>query len=460
MRVGRFRLGVVVASLAGAGSLIVTAVPGSAAPARQPAASARQLASTARQQGVMTTIVVGRLPDSIAIDQRTGTVWVVNSFDNTVSEISEARQAVVATIKVGISPVDIAADSRTGTIWVTCLGPFGRPAADNTVAEISEASGKVVARITVGGAPFGVAADSRTGAVWVANAGSRTISEISEARQAVVATVHTGKAALDTVAVDPGKGVVWAGGFEGTVDEIGEATRSVIASVEVTPGSGTSSLSALAVDPNTGTPWVAGDSYDGAGYLSYASQVGPASRRVLASVPVPKPGPLANTADGMAADPATGTVWVAENGANMVTLVSEGQDAVARNLPTGNEPMAVAVDSRTGTVWIVNNFDGTVTTYSYSRPSFTTPSRVTFRTGRQQRFGVHTGGFPLAEMHATGVLPPGLRVRLGHGAVIISGKPAAAARGHTFHLTISADNGVGTPTGQYVFTQDLVLRVK
>jgi YVTN family beta-propeller protein len=444
-------------------SLALGAVPGRAhASAAVRIRAGGSPATAVPEPGEMTTIDVGGLPTSIAVDQQTGTVWVVNSLDNTVSEISEARRAVVATIKVGASPVDIAADPRTRTIWVTCLGPFGRPAADNTVVEISEASRRVVARIKVGRAPFGIAADPRTGTVWVANTNSYTVSEISEARRAVVATIHTGAGASgapDGVAVDPSHGVVWVATLGVAVDEIRAATRSVIATIKVKPGATADSLNAVTVDPNTGTPWVASDFYNGSNYVSYASRVGPASRRVIASVPVPRSGLFVNTADGIAADPATGTVWVAENGANMVTLVSEGRDAVARNLATGEEPVAVAVDSRTETVWVVNNYDDTVTEYSYSRPTFGTGAQISFRAGRKARFQVHTRGFPIAVMRVDGALPRGLRVRVGQGTVVLAGTPARSARGRTYRITISADNGVGTASGQYVVTRDLVVRV-
>lgn len=468
MRIGRPRLG----QVSGAVLLAVLSLEMGALPSSAPASAAMRVraggsppvtvSQPGNQPGDMTTIDVGRLPTSIAVDQQTGTVWVVNSLDNTVSEISEARRAVVATIKVGASPVDVAADPSTGTIWVTCLGPFGRPAADNTVAEISEASRRVVARIKVGRAPFGIAADPRTGTVWVANTSSYTVSEISEARRAVVATIHTGtgaRGAPGSVAVDPSRGVVWVSTLGGTVDEVRAATRSVIETIKVRPDHTANSLNAVTVDPNTGTPWAASDFYDGGNYFSYASQVGPASRRVIASVLVPRSGLFVNTADAIAADPATGTVWVAENGANMVTLVSEDRDAVARNLDTGDEPVAVAVDSRTETVWVANNYVGTVTEYSYSRPTFGTGSQVSFRAGRKARFQVHTSGFPIAVMRVDGALPRGLRVRLGQGTVVLTGTPARSARGRTYRITISADNGVGTANGQYAVTRNLVVRV-
>lgn len=443
------------AAAAPAAASVTVSVAGSAAPR-----AAGSVAGATRQSGHMTTIDVGRLPTSVAVDQRSGTVWVVNSLDGTVSEISEARRAVIATIKVPASPVDIAADPRTGTVWVSCLGPFGKPASDNVVSEISEAAGKVVATIRVGLVPFGIAADPRTGTVWVANTDAFTVSEISEASRAVVATVRTPKGSPPvSVAVDPSRGVVWVGKLRHFVLEISEATRSVIAAIKVRSGAAANSLNAVTVDPATSVAWVASDSYDGAGYFGYASALGTVSRKVLASVAVPRPDRYANIADGIAADPETGTVWVAEDGANLVTLVSGGTDAVARNLPTGDQPVAVAVDPVTGTLWVVNNYDGTVTEYAYSRPSFTTGAQLSLAAGSGIRFGVHTRGFPVAVMTVTGTPPPGIRVRAGHGTVALTGMAAPSARGKTYRLAISADNGVGTPTGQYLVTQYLVLRI-
>ena len=464
MRVSKSGLsGVTAAALLATTSLAVNVLPGVA---QAPAAAAvaehttRSVVGATRQFGAMTTIDVGRLPTSVAVDQVTGTVWVVNSLDSTVSEISEARRAVIATIKVAASPVDVAADPKTGTVWVTCLGPFGKPASDNVVSEISEASGKVVATIKVGLVPFGIAADPRTGTVWVANTNAYSVSEISEARRVVIGTVHTGPGSAPvTVAVDAARGIVWVGKLHNGVLQISEATRSVIAAVNVRPGAAANSLSGVAVDPVTGVAWVASDIYDGAGYFSYASAVGTASRKVLAAAPVPRADRYANVADGIAADPETGTVWVAENGANTVTLVSGGTDSVSRNLATGNQPVAVAVDPVTGSVWIVNNYDGTVTDYAYSRPTFTTGARISLTVGSRVRFHAHASGFPVAVMTVSGLLPPGVRARVGHGTVVLTGIPAPSARGQTYRLTISADNGVGTPTGQYVVTQNLVVRV-
>jgi DNA-binding beta-propeller fold protein YncE len=407
------------------------------------------------------TISVGRLPSSVAIDQRTGLVWVVNSLDNTVSELSEAKRVVVATLKVGVSPVDVAVDPKSGTVWVSCLGPYGQSSADNTVDEISEGSGKVVARIKVGSAPFGIAIDPRTGTVWVADTNAHAVSEISEATRRVIATIRTGPgSAPDSVTVNPVSGVVWVAKLGDTVAEIAASSGKVIATIKVRPAAEHNALNSIAVDSRTGIPWVASDFYTGSSYTSYASALDPVEHRVAASVLVPKKGWYANTADGIAVDPATRTVWVAENGANTVTLLSEGQASVARNLPTGAEPVAVAVDSRAKTVWVVNNYADSVTEYAYSYPRFAARPPLVVRAGKRISVGVHATGFPIPEVTVTGGLPAGLRVRLVSGGLYLRGDLAAATSGHTYRVTISADNGIATVKGQYAVTEQLVIRVR
>jgi YVTN family beta-propeller protein len=440
-------------------------VAGCALVATWPAAVSRAATGapgSVTESGNMATIAVGGLPTSIAADPVSGTVWVVNSLDNTVSEISAARRAVIATIKVAVSPVDVAVDQKTGTVWVTCLGPVGRPRADNLAEEISEASGKVVASFRVGLAPFGVAADPHTGTIWVADSGAAAVSEISEARQAVVATIHTGPGTEPaSVAVDPVSGVVWVANLGGLVEEVSETSRAVTADVKVKPGAAGSpgSLNAIAAFPGSGAAWVASDSYAGGSYLSYASEVPRTAHEVNSGIVVSKPVWYTDIADGIAVDPATGTAWVAENGGNTVTMISAGSGSVARNLITGEGPVAVAVDQANGTVWTADNTANTVTEYSYSSPEFTTPAQVILVPGKQATVQVHTQGFPIAIMTVHGAPPPGMRVRIGEGTVGISGRPKASARGHVFRLTISAGNGVGTPEGQYVFTQQLAIQV-
>ena len=55
-----------------------------------------------------------------------------------------------------------------------------------------------------------------------------------------------------------------------------------------------------------------------------------------------------------------------------------------------------------------------------------------------------TAGFPVSALSETGALPSGLSfVDNGNGTATLAGTPAAGTGG-TYHLTLSAANGVGT----------------
>jgi YVTN family beta-propeller protein len=81
-----------------AAALPVTVIAAAAAPA-----------SAAGGYTVTATIAVGNLPSVVAVDPTTGTVYVANSGDNTVSVIDEATDTVTATIGTGDGPDGVAA---------------------------------------------------------------------------------------------------------------------------------------------------------------------------------------------------------------------------------------------------------------------------------------------------------------------------------------------------------------
>ncbi len=244
-----------------------------------------------RRFGEVATIGVGRLPTSVAVDQHTGTVWVVNSLDGTVSEISEARRAVVATIKVCVSPVGVAADPKTGTVWVTCLGPFNRPGQDDTVAMISEATGRWWRESRSAGLRSGSPPDPRTGTVWVANANSYSVSEISEAhRDRWWRRCRPGTdGAPDSVAVDSGArpGLDRQARRRRRRDQRGDEVGGRDGAGRSRPEGATRSTRSPSIPASERRGWPA-DYYDGSNYHSYASQLDQVRRKVLRQRPGPQ----------------------------------------------------------------------------------------------------------------------------------------------------------------------------
>src|SRR5258708_6566762 len=69
-------------------------------------------------QNSPTVIPVGKLPEDVAVNPLTNTIYVANREDNTVSAIDGMTNTVTATIQVGVWPSLIAVNPVTNTIYV------------------------------------------------------------------------------------------------------------------------------------------------------------------------------------------------------------------------------------------------------------------------------------------------------------------------------------------------------
>ena len=135
-------------------------------------------------------VSVGSLPDAIAVDEASDTVYVANFSSNTVSVLDGAACAspagcgqTLATIPVGSGPDGIAIDAATHTAYVT-------NANDDTVSVINTATcnaqtqktcGQVPATTLVGDYPQQLTIDDATQTAYVANVNGNTMSLIDTA---------------------------------------------------------------------------------------------------------------------------------------------------------------------------------------------------------------------------------------------------------------------------------------
>jgi len=123
------------------------------------------------------------------------------------------------------------------------------------------------------------------------------------------------------------------------------AARTVAATIDV----GTQP-NGVAVDPAAGTVYVTNST------ANTVSVIDAATSTVTATIDVP----VGSIPDTVAVDPAAGTVYVVDVYANTVSVIDVATRAVTGNIAVGSEPEGVAVDPAAGTVYVTNSADNTV----------------------------------------------------------------------------------------------------
>ena len=126
-------------------------------------------------------ITVGQNPTTIGITK--DIIYVANGGNNTISRISrDTNHTKLEDILVGNNPSDIVQDIETGTIYVANCG-------DDSVSVINGTNYTRMKDIPVGDAPEDIGIDEDTRRIFVANSGSDSVSVIDGNRNEVVAGI-------------------------------------------------------------------------------------------------------------------------------------------------------------------------------------------------------------------------------------------------------------------------------
>ena len=164
---------------------------------------------------------VGHHPAAVAVDN--GTAWVVSSDDNVVTAINTTVEKVVETVRVGQHPSGVAVGADA--VWVT-------NSIDNTISKIDPNDPQRMRTFPAGTGPTGVAVSD--GAVWLTNVGDGTVWKLDPVtgRQLLVTNVG-----LDPTAIAVGPSGVWVtNSLDDTVTHLDPTSGHVIATVNVGGG--------------------------------------------------------------------------------------------------------------------------------------------------------------------------------------------------------------------------------
>jgi len=140
----------------------------------------------ARDGRTVRDVRVGYAPGPLALDERTGHLFVVNRSERTVSMLDARGSAAPRAIIVPPGPRGIAVDSRAGRAILVGGGVTGAgnvQIGSGSGSLLDTANGRVLSEIPVAGQPDTALVDARRGYAFI-NAGALTILDIARGRVA------------------------------------------------------------------------------------------------------------------------------------------------------------------------------------------------------------------------------------------------------------------------------------
>ena len=293
-------------------------------------------------------VQVGYRPVTIAVDQATDTIYVVNSADSTVSVINGATcnaqntsgcSHMPPTVKVGSNPVDVSLDQATDTVYVANWGN-GTGTTVSVIdgrtcnGQVTSGCGQIPATVTIGTAPAGVVVDEPAD------------------------TVYAG-----TVAPS-GAEAVWA--IDGATCNATTTSGCGQKPASVTVGAGSADYNvAFAIDQATQTLYVANWKDNTLSVIDTATCNATATSGCAQT---PQAARVGSGPDGIALNLTTDTLYASNVTSDTVSVldaatcnatVSSGCGTQShRSLRTGQAPQAITVDQATDTLYVPNGDAG------------------------------------------------------------------------------------------------------
>ncbi|MGA8679371.1 MAG: beta-propeller fold lactonase family protein [Acidimicrobiales bacterium] len=350
------------------------------------------IASDCSQTPPTVPVGTGNYTDVVAfaIDAATNTLYVANSSDNTVSMINEGTCNAMVTsgcgqtpklVHVGAGPIGISLISATHTIYVVNSWDDTISVLDATTCNdmVTWSCGTQPRLLRTGGIPSWLTTDQATDTLYTPNATDNDVSVLNGAT--CNAMVTSGCAHFFLPAVDVGSGP------QGAI--VDEATDTVYVpngnddTVSVVDGATCNAIVTSGCDQSA--PTVAVGSYpvwaalDGKNHTLYVANAGDNTMSVVNTATCnsvvtsgcgqsPPAVVVGSGPDGVAVDQQTDTIYVANSGDNTVSVI-DGASCNATDTsdctPTapvtvGDGPAILAVDQATDTVYVPNLYDNTV----------------------------------------------------------------------------------------------------
>ncbi len=307
---------------------------------------------------VVDTVVVGQSPRGIAVNTSTNRVYVANSADNNVNIISATTNQVVNTAPVGISPQCIGINTASNKIYVA------NKDSDN-ISVIDGFTNMTVATVTVNVAPNGIAVNDVGNLIYVANEGSNNVSVIDGINNKVIDTISVGLSP-GSIGINTITNRIYVSSSNEKGNEIVEVidgdSQKVIDFITFEGKDEFSFVNILeiGINSNANHIYVARDEtnfFDSprdfitAGFFNI---IDGNNNEIIAETEV------GNTPAGIGVNPATNTIYVANNGNNNVNIINGRTNTVIETVTLGRLPFGICVNQKENRIYIINKDSGDI----------------------------------------------------------------------------------------------------
>jgi YVTN family beta-propeller protein len=278
--------------------------------------------------------IVGGDPSADAITPNGKTIYIVNSFSNTVTPVTVATGTAGKPIKVGNDPEELAITPDGKTVYVVNLPVNGTA---GTVTPISTATNTPGKPIPVGAGPAAIVITPNGRTAYISNAISNTVTPISTATNTPGKAIKAGQDPEPMVITPNGKTLYVADEISPTITPISPTTNTPGKAIKASSLTGYHN-STLAIAPDGKTLYVGGFLATSAssGYLIPVTTDTGAVGKAIKVAPYPV---------AIAVMPNGATAYVVCEGQvgvpGGVTPVDTATDAALKTIDRGGEPIDI-----------------------------------------------------------------------------------------------------------------------
>jgi YVTN family beta-propeller protein len=325
-----------------------------ATPSRTPTAT-----STRRPDA---TVVPGfSYPNDVAINRTTHWVYVSGRSSNLLTMIDGLSLAVLKSVSVGQQPWGVAVNPATNKVYVANF-------ASDSIHVLDASTLAVLDIIPVGPKPTFVRVNEVTNRVFVVTYGNNSVVVLDGATDTIRDVKSSGGFGAWGLAVNPTLNRLYISNRDtGSVTTLDGANGfQVINNQTVAPcGPMGSSPYGLGFNPKIAKLYIAcAPDVSVNGAAIYSAGPGGLSQRVYVAIGeggADGGGGVAVNTDNTAT--ATGNVFITNSAADTVSVLSGASNQVTATIPVGGNPFGVAVDPGTGRVFVANRYSDDVSVF-------------------------------------------------------------------------------------------------